>query len=72
MSLTELLATLKENEMLYVEITETEDNKEVVLIGFEASGWESLSTELLARTVDKVTVDTSSVLANIKIHLSDN
>ena len=70
MSLNQLLATLAENKMLYIEITETIEKEETVLIGFEAPGWESLSAELLARQVDKVSVDTSSIIANIKVHLA--
>lgn len=70
MSLNNLLAALAENSMLYIEITETIEKEETVLIGFEAPGWEALSAELLARQVDKVFVDCSSIIANVKIHLA--
>lgn len=76
MSLNELLATLADNGTLDIEITETvvvsEKTEEVALIEFEAPGWESLSAELLQRTVDKVIIDSSSLYASMKIHLSDN
>jgi len=76
MSLNNLLATLVDNGTLDIEITETvvvsEKTEEVTLIEFEAPGWESLSAELLQRTVDKVIIDSSSLYASMKIHLSDN
>lgn len=72
MSLEELLTTLEDNKMLYIEITETIEDKEIGIIGFEAPGWEALNPELLARTVDKISVETMNIVANIRIHLTDN
>ena len=56
MTLNELLAALVDNENLYIEIIETVSEEDNVIIEFEAPGYEALSSELLARTVDKVKI----------------
>ena len=66
MSLNNLLAALAENSMLYIEIIEDKNT----LIEFEAPGYESLSSELLARTVDKIILDSSNMIMTVKIILT--
>ena len=56
MTLNELLAALVDNENLNIEIIETVSEEDNVIIEFEAPGYEALSSELLARTVDKVKI----------------
>lgn len=70
MTLSSLLETLADNEMLNIQIKDSTDK---ILIEFEAPGYESLSTELLAMTVSKVVIDSYlSVTSQITIILSDN
>ena len=69
MSLNELLAALAENSMLYIEIIDGKNT----LIEFEAPGYGSLNDDLLLRTVDKVIIDSSNIVTNVKITLvADN
>lgn len=70
MTLSSLLETLADNEMLNIQIKDSTDK---ILIEFEAPGYESLSAELLAMTVSKVVIDSYlSVTSQITIILSDN
>lgn len=69
MNLNNLLAALAENSMLYIEIIDGKNT----LIEFEAPGYGSLSDDLLLRTVDKVIIDSSNIVTNVKITLvADN
>lgn len=69
MSLNNLLAALADNSMLYIEIIDGKNT----LIEFEAPGYGSLSDELLSRIVDKVIIDSSNIVTNVKIALvADN
>ena len=63
MALNELLESLVENENLNVEIIETVNEEDKVIIEFEAPGYEALSSELLARTVDKVKIITPTAIS---------
>lgn len=68
MTLNELLTTLAENEGLNVEVVETVSEADNVIIDFDASGYEALSAELLAREVEKVTINSqSSIVIGITI-----
>lgn len=62
MTLNDLLVTLATNIGLGIKIVETVSEKENVIIEFEAPGYEALNAELLARNVDKVTINTSSTI----------
>jgi len=69
MTLRSLLESLADNEMLNIQIKDSEN----VLIEFDAPGFESLSNELLSRTVSKVTIDsTLSVSTQMIIIVEDN
>ena len=71
MTLNELLAALSNNEMLCVEIIETVEEEENIVIEFDAPGYEALSAELLARTVSEITINTqASIVAGIRIKLA--
>ena len=69
MTLRSLLESLADNEMLNIQIKDSEK----VLIEFDAPGYESLSNELLSKTVSKVTIDsTLSVSTQMIIIVEDN
>ena len=69
MTLSSLLETLADNVMLNIQIKDSEK----VLIEFDAPGYESLSNELLSKTVSKVTIDsTLSVSTQMIIVVEDN
>ena len=69
MTLRSLLESLADNEMLNIQIKDSEK----VLIEFDAPGYESLSNELLSKTVSKVTIDsTLSVSTQMIIVVEDN
>lgn len=69
MTLSSLLETLADNVMLNIQIKDSEK----VLIEFDAPGYESLSNELLSKTVSKVTIDsTLSVSTQMIIIVVDN
>ena len=69
MTLRSLLESLADNVMLNIQIKDSEN----VLIEFDAPGFESLSNELLSRTVSKVTIDsTLSVSTQMIIIVEDN
>lgn len=69
MTLSSLLETLADNVMLNIQIKDSEK----VLIEFDAPGYESLSNELLSKTVSKVTIDsTLSVSTQMIIIVEDN
>ena len=70
MTLNELLAALANNEMLSIEIVKTENEKENVLIEFEASGYEQLSAELLASTVSEIRISSEvSIMTGVTIKI---
>lgn len=74
MTLNNVLSALSENEMLYIEVIETVETKEVEIIEFDVSGYEALSDELLARTVDKIIINTQEpgIVLGMTIKLTDN
>lgn len=51
-----------------IEITETVEEETTTLIKFYSEGASQLSTELLARTIDKISVDGKTSLC---LHLSE-
>lgn len=63
MALSDLLVALKDNAKLYVTLIDGETE----LISFNAAGYESVESDLGARTVDKIIVDSVSV---IKVYLT--
>lgn len=65
MTLNDFLTALEAG--VKVKITETENNVETELITFFSEGAEQLSTELLARTIDRVSVYGKTSLC---LHLS--
>ncbi len=68
MTLNELLTTLAGNETLLIEVVETVEEADSTIIEFDVPGYEALSAELLARTVESVTVKTqASILIGITI-----
>lgn len=68
MTLNELLETLAGNETLLIEVVETVEEANNTIIEFDVSGYEALSAELLARTVESVIINTqSSILIGITI-----
>ena len=69
MTLSNLLESLADNVMLNIQIKDSQK----VLIEFDAPGYESLSSELLSKTVSKVTIDsTLSVSTQMTIVVEDN
>ncbi len=58
MALSDLLVALKDNAKLYVTLIDGENE----LISFNAAGYESVESDLGARTVDKIIVDSVSVI----------
>lgn len=68
MTLNELLETLAGNDTLIIEVVETVEEADNTIIEFDVTGYEALSAELLARTVESVTINTqSSILIGITI-----
>lgn len=68
MTLNELLETLAGNDTLLIEVVETVEEANNTIIEFDVSGYEALSAELLARTVESVIINTqSSILIGITI-----
>lgn len=68
MTLNDVLAALSNNEMLCIEIIETVEETDNIIIEFDAPGYEALSTELLARTVSDIIINTqASIVAGVKI-----
>lgn len=63
MALSDLLVALKDNDKLYITLVDGDAE----LISFNAAGYESVESDLGARTVDKVIVDSVSV---IKVYLA--
>ena len=58
MTLNELLTALAGNDNLLIEVVETVEEADSTIIEFEVPGYEALSTDLLARTVESVTIKT--------------
>ena len=68
MTLNDVLEALSNNEMLCIEVIETVEQKDNVIIEFDAPGYEALSAELLSRTVKEITINADSlVMAGMKI-----
>jgi len=63
MTLNDLLESLVSNETLNIEVIETVSEKDKVIIEFDAPGYEALSSELLARTVDEVMIITPTAIS---------
>ncbi len=63
MALSDLLVALKDNAKLYVTLIDGENE----LISFNAAGYESVESDLGARTVDKIIVDS---ITFIKVYLT--
>ena len=71
MTLNELLETLAGNDTLLIEVVETVEEADNTIIEFDVTGYEALSAELLARTVESVTINTqSSILIGITIKVA--
>lgn len=69
MTLSDLLEVLAENTMLNIQIKDSQN----VLIEFAAPGYESLSTEILEKNVEKVVIDSLiNVVPQITVILTDN
>lgn len=69
MTLSSLLETLADNVMLNIQIKDSQG----VLIEFAAPGYESLSTEILEKNVEKVVIDSLiNVVPQITVIISDN
>lgn len=58
MALSDLLVTLANNSKLFVTLIDGDTE----LISFNAAGYESVESDLGARTVDKIIVDSVSVI----------
>ena len=58
MTLNNILEALAINKTLFIKIVTIEEEKEVEVISFEAPGYESLSSELLAKTVTEIRMGT--------------
>jgi hypothetical protein len=63
MALSDLLVALKDNAKLYVTLIDGENE----LISFNAAGYESVESDLGARTVEKIIVDS---ITFIKVYLT--
>lgn len=71
MTLNELLETLAGNDTLLIEVVETVEEADNTIIEFDVTGYEALSAELLARTVESVTINKqSSILIGITIKVT--
>lgn len=62
MTLNELLTALAGNDNLLIEVVETVEEADSTIIEFEVPGYEALSTDLLARTVESVTIKTQTTV----------
>lgn len=68
MTLNDVLAALSNNDMLCIEIIETVEEADNIIIEFDAPGYEALSAELLGRTVSDIIINSqASIVAGIKI-----
>lgn len=67
MTLTEFFAALQNPANFVVNVTETDNGSEKSLAKIYADGYEQLLATTLARTVDKITVESNKA---ITVHLS--
>lgn len=60
MTLSDLLVALSDNPSLFITLTDTEG---VAMITFNAGGYENVESDLGAREVEKITIDSLNKIA---------